>query len=240
MKNIRIDSLKLVFICVTFLNFVFSSVGHAWTPSDHGMNAPSYKQACYKTNVDDLQRFTYSDGQSASTSWEPGEWPINCTCSIRLVPEGELALDVKKMTSPGMFENFKWDKDIVYSIYSQQKYPFGGCPSEIDYASLMEYFRQLREARKNKLRQEQFQNEQKEAARVASVNKYCTGTPKVYQNLLERVSSYFQVDLNSVRLLRVQKDIFGGCAGVFNTARGVKNCSVSFDSNGVVAQVLCI
>jgi hypothetical protein len=70
------------------------------------------------------------------------------------------------------------------------------------------------------------------------ISKMCTGLPKIYQEVLERLSQRVSVNPDSIQLKRVNlSDDYGmtACTGTFYSPRGAFSCLVEFQENGVIA-----
>lgn len=70
------------------------------------------------------------------------------------------------------------------------------------------------------------------------ISRMCVGTPKIYQEVLERLSQRVSVNPDSIQLKRVNvSDDYGmaACTGTFYSPRGAFSCLVEFQENGVIA-----
>jgi len=96
--------------------------------------AGSYKEACYNSQGN-FKEITYSDGVTAIVKDDIMASPkySTCSCDIYYQSEFKSRIEINPSFSDRGSNPFP---NNLWSVYTKNKYPYGGCPSEADYQTL--------------------------------------------------------------------------------------------------------
>jgi hypothetical protein len=198
----------------------------------------------------------YSDQNYASTYSGMGP---TCYCSVTfLLPRDEDYLDdgsnpppylgslVRRHTISNRTDAPRWAKTANYinaTVAANLR-----CPTENEYQVLKQIYLEEKEAFK-KIKLKEISDEQTEAmekenlrkqeleAKKIQMQKFCRAVPKIYQDVIEKISYEMRTDPQSIRLNRVSDTNDGNCIATFYTSKGVAKGYASFDKNGAIWRI---
>ena len=133
--------------------------------------AKSLKEACYPSGY--YKTFNYSDGRKARNVDEMRRGAEECACWIS-DSSGENKYEIyPSLRSDDPLAIRKPYPLNLWSIYTKQKYPFGGCPSENDYKQIVQSMNKQKNQEEAAEVEKQKNQPKLTKAEIAEIKKIC-------------------------------------------------------------------